>query len=53
MSLYNPIEISKSKLEEATNIRPYSIQKYKENPYQESKSTVESLTDQKKKIIHW
>lgn len=53
MSLYTPVEIPKSRLEEMAKVRPYSIQKYEGNPFQESKSSVESLTDQKKRIIHW
>lgn len=28
MSLYTPVEIAKSRLEESAKVRPYSIQKY-------------------------
>jgi hypothetical protein len=34
MSLYTPVEIAKGRLEDVANIRPYSIQKYQENPFQ-------------------
>lgn len=53
ITLYTPVEINKERLDEPANVRPYSIQKYRENPFQESKTSVESLTDQKKKIITW
>lgn len=53
MSLYTPIEIAQNRFEDIAKVRPYSIQKYEGNPFQESRSAVESLTDQKKKIINW
>jgi hypothetical protein len=34
ISLYTPVEIAKGRLEDAVNVRPYSIQKYRENPFQ-------------------
>jgi hypothetical protein len=40
ISLYTPVEIPKGRLDEPANVRPYSIQKYRENPFQEAKTSV-------------